>query len=80
MGCEEFKPQECLLSLASKAHLLVFSETGFCLHEEAPTLQCELGTSGTGWTPSVCPQRAHRPSWTTCPPPWETHRAWLLSG
>lgn len=68
MGCEEFKPQECLLSLASKAHLLVFSETGFCLHEEAPTLQCELGTSGTGWTPSVCPQRAHCPSWTTCPP------------
>lgn len=36
MGCEEFKPQECLLSLASKAHLFVFSGTGFCLHEEAP--------------------------------------------
>ena len=46
MGCEEFKPQECLLSLASKAHLFVFSGTGFCLHEEAPPLQCELGTSG----------------------------------
>lgn len=26
-----------------KAHLFVFSGTGFCLHEEAPPLQCELG-------------------------------------
>lgn len=56
MGCEEFRPQECLLSLASKAHLLVFSGTGFCLHEEAPPpLQCELGTSGLAGPPLSAP-------------------------
>ena len=55
MGCEEFRPQECLLSLASKAHLLVFSGTGFCLHEEAPPPQCELGTSGLAGPPLSAP-------------------------
>lgn len=82
MECEESKPQECLLSPASKAHLSVFSGMGFCLREEASLLQPKLGTSETGWktaspASSGCPHHTHCPPWTTTPPPpRETHRAW----
>lgn len=71
--CEESKPQECLLSPASKAHLSVFSAMGFCLREEASLLQPKLGTTETGWktaspASSGYPHRTHCPPWTTPPP------------
>lgn len=67
----EYKPQECLLSPASKARLSVFSGMGFCPREEASLRQHESGMSETGWK-RVSPVSSGCPPHKCCPP-WTPH-------